>query len=141
VTYTVFIVMSLALVPLCLPPSILSLNVTMFTALMFVVAAGMGIGKASVYKYIPNYFPNDVGAVGGLVGLLGALGGFILPKAFGWLGRETGFPQAAFLALLALTVISLAWLHSVVLSQRTRDAAKWLGEQALPATPSEPASA
>ena len=39
----------------------------------------MGVGKASVYKYVPNYFPNDVGAVGGLVGALGALGGFILP--------------------------------------------------------------
>ena len=141
VTYAVFIAMILALVPLCLPPSILNLNVTAFTALMFVVAAGMGIGKASVYKYIPNYFPNDVGAVGGLVGLFGALGGFILPKAFGWLGRETGFPQAAFIALLALTVVSLVWLHSVVLSQRTREAAKWLGDQALPHAPSEPASA
>ena len=70
---------------------------------MFVVGVGMGIGKASVYKYIPNYFPHDVGAVGGLVGLLGALGGFILPPVFGWLGRATGSPQAAFVALLALT--------------------------------------
>ena len=74
----------------------------------------MGIGKASVYKYIPNYFPNDVGAVGGLVGLFGALGGFILPKLFGWLGRASGFPQAAFLALLAITIISLVWLLTVV---------------------------
>jgi NNP family nitrate/nitrite transporter-like MFS transporter len=43
---------------------------------MFVLACAMGIGKASVYKYIPGYFPNDVGAVGGVVGMLGALGGF-----------------------------------------------------------------
>ena len=61
------------------------------------------IGKASVYKYIPNYFPNDVGAVGGMVGLLGALGGFILPPVFGALGRWTGTPQMAFVALLLLT--------------------------------------
>ena len=47
----------------------------------------MGIGKASVYKYVPNYFPKDVGAVGGLVGMLGALGGFVLPPVFGVLGR------------------------------------------------------
>jgi NNP family nitrate/nitrite transporter-like MFS transporter len=141
VTYAVFIGMTLALIPLCLPASLLHLNVWGFTALLFVVAIGMGIGKASVYKYIPNYFPNDVGAVGGLVGLLGAMGGFILPKAFGWLGRETGFPQAAFLALLAVTVASLVWLHFVVLAQRAREAAAWLNEQALAENQPEPASA
>jgi NNP family nitrate/nitrite transporter-like MFS transporter len=118
VTYVVLAGMSLAIVPLCLPESVLALGVGPFTALMVIVAVGMGIGKASVFKYIPQYFPGDVGAVGGLVGLLGALGGFVLPKAFGWLGRGTGFPQAAFLALLAITVVSLAWLHATVRSLR-----------------------
>ncbi|WP_088251647.1 MFS transporter [Fimbriiglobus ruber] len=115
VTYAVFIVMTLATIPLCLPSSVLRLDVWSFTALMFVVGVGMGIGKASVYKYVPNYFPNDVGAVGGLVGALGALGGFFLPPMFGMLGRTTGSPQAAFYALLGLTVGSLVWLHVVVL--------------------------
>jgi NNP family nitrate/nitrite transporter-like MFS transporter len=78
----------------------------------------MGIGKASVYKYIPDYFPNDVGAVGGIVGMLGALGGFFLPPLFGMIGRWTGIPQMAFLALLGLTLWSLAWLHLVVLRLR-----------------------
>jgi len=78
----------------------------------------MGIGKASVFKYIPNYYPNDVGAVGGLVGLLGALGGFVLPPVFGALGRATGTPQMAFAALLLLTVISLTWLHVTVVRIR-----------------------
>jgi NNP family nitrate/nitrite transporter-like MFS transporter len=68
-----------------------------------------------VYKYIPNYFPNDVGAVGGLVGLLGALGGFLLPKMFGSLSRLTGVPQLAFAVLLVLTMLSLCWLHLTVL--------------------------
>lgn len=121
VTYAVFIGMSLAIVPLCLPPAWLDLGVATFTALIFVVGVGMGLGKASVYKYIPNYFPQDVGAVGGLVGMLGALGGFVLPKAFGWLGRWSGFPQAAFLALLALTVISLTWLHASVIALRAAE--------------------
>lgn len=116
VTYAVFIGMTAATLPLCLPASVLPLTVWGFTALLFLVAVGMGIGKASVYKYVPNYFPHDVGAVGGLVGLLGALGGFLLPKVFGWLGRATGFPQAAFLALLVVTVASLVWLHLVVRS-------------------------
>ncbi len=116
VTYSVFVGMTVALIPLCLPSHVFDLGVTLFTVLMFVVGVGMGIGKASVYKYVPNYFPNDVGAVGGLVGMLGALGGFLLPPVFGMVGRATGSPQAAFVALLALTVGSLAWLHVVVVA-------------------------
>jgi MFS transporter, NNP family, nitrate/nitrite transporter len=122
VTYVVFFLMTAAIVPLCLPASVLPLNVVAFTALLFLVGVGMGIGKASVYKYVPNYFPNDVGAVGGLVGMLGALGGFLLPKLFGILGRSTGVPQAAFIALLAITLGSLVWLHLVVM--RLKAAAK-----------------
>jgi NNP family nitrate/nitrite transporter-like MFS transporter len=78
----------------------------------------MGIGKASVYKYIPDYFPADVGAVGGLVGMLGALGGFLLPPVFGGLSRWTGTPQMAFAALLVLTLVSLGWLHLTVMHLR-----------------------
>ncbi|MDR3621915.1 MAG: MFS transporter [Paludisphaera borealis] len=118
VTYAVFMVMIAALIPLCLPSSILDLSAVWFTALMVVVGAGMGIGKASVYKYIPNYYPDDVGAVGGLVGAIGALGGFVLPPLFGEIGRRTGTPQSAFIALLAVTAFSLAWLHLAVLKLR-----------------------
>jgi NNP family nitrate/nitrite transporter-like MFS transporter len=118
ITYVVFLGMALATIPLCVPHSILPLDVVGFAALTLTVAVGMGIGKASVFKYIPNYYPQDVGAVGGLVGMLGGLGGFFLPKVFGWLGRATGFPQAAFLALLALTVGSLVWLHLAIWALR-----------------------
>jgi NNP family nitrate/nitrite transporter-like MFS transporter len=130
VTYTVFVVMTLATIPLCLPTSILDLGVVGFTVLMFVVGVGMGVGKASVYKYVPNYYPKDVGAVGGLVGALGALGGFILPPVFGAVGRWTGSPQSAFLALLALTVASLAWMHFAVVRIRREERAA-----TLPAVP------
>jgi NNP family nitrate/nitrite transporter-like MFS transporter len=111
VTYAVFVTMTAALVAL----STLRLDATFFTALLFLVGVCMGIGKASVYKYIPNYFPKDIGAVGGLVGMLGALGGFILPKVFGTLGRETGSTQSAFFALTALSGVCLVWLHVVVM--------------------------
>lgn len=125
VTYVVFAGMTFALIPLCLPRSVLAMPVAGFAALTLVLAVGMGIGKASVYKYIPDYYPKDVGAVGGLVGLLGALGGFFLPKVFGWLGRETGFPQGAFLVLQLLTVASFTWLHLAVrrLAARQREVA------------------
>jgi NNP family nitrate/nitrite transporter-like MFS transporter len=53
--------------------------------------------------------------------MLGALGGFFLPKVFGWLSRSTGFPQAAFLSLLLLTFVSLAWLVLAVRAQRASE--------------------
>jgi NNP family nitrate/nitrite transporter-like MFS transporter len=116
VTYAVFIVMVVALIALSVP---MGIGLQTFAVLMFVLGCAMGIGKASVYKYIPDYFPNDVGAVGGIVGMLGALGGFFLPPAFGIVGRSSGIPQLAFLVLLALTLWSLAWLHIAVMRTQT----------------------
>ena len=84
VTYAVFIVMSVTLVALSVPYRTYwgvpyRLGPGTFAALMFVVGCAMGVGKASVFKYVPDYFPDDVGAVGGLVGMLGA--GRLLPAA------------------------------------------------------------
>ena len=90
------------------------MNPTLFTILVFIVGCGMGIGKAAVYKYIPEYFPKDVGAVGGLVGLLGALGGFFLPPLFAYSLKFTGIPQTTFAILFIITAVSFAWLHWVV---------------------------
>ena len=130
VTYAVFIVMAAALLVLSIPASVLPLGPWWFTALIVVVGCGMGIGKASVFKYVPDYFPRDVGAVGGLIGMLGALGGFVLPPLFGALGRWSGSPQVAFAALLALTVVSLAWLHRVVVRLRAQLPASRVSERA-----------
>lgn len=91
-----------------------SLDVTWFTVLVFIVGVCMGIGKAAVYKYIPEYFPYDVGAVGGLVGMLGALGGFFLPPMFAFILELTWLPQTTFLVLFIITTISYMWLHWTV---------------------------
>lgn len=140
VTYAVFLAMTVALVFLAIPRGrylgvAYEPTAAVFATLMFVVGCCMGIGKASVFKYIPDYFPDDVGAVGGLVGLLGALGGFVLPPVFGALGRWTGVPQMAFVALLALTAVSLAWLHVTVLGLRAAQA-----ERTVTLTPAVPLS-
>jgi MFS transporter, NNP family, nitrate/nitrite transporter len=91
------------------------MNVWLFTALVFLIGVSMGVGKAAVYKHIPEYFPQDVGAVGGLVGLLGALGGFFLPPLFAYTQSWTGFPQSTFFILFVLTLISALWMHVTVL--------------------------
>ena len=91
-----------------------SLGVGQFTALLFIVGCSMGIGKAAVFKHIPEYFPHDVGAVGGLVGTLGALGGFLLPPLFVLVRERTGIPQSTFIVLFLLTLSASVWMHVVI---------------------------
>lgn len=77
-------------------------------------------------KYIPEYFPNDVGAAGGLVGSLGALGGFFLPIGFGYLETASGHAESCFWLMTALVLACLLWLHLVVTDirrQRSRASA------------------
>ena len=89
-------------------------GVVPFTVLVFVIGCAMGIGKAAVYKHIPEYFPHDVGAVGGLVGSLGALGGFFLPPLFAYTTRWTGLPQSTFFVLFLMTLVAAVWMHVTV---------------------------
>ncbi|MDX2024439.1 MAG: nitrate/nitrite transporter [Deltaproteobacteria bacterium] len=132
VTYGVFIAMALVCLPMSLPRSIVNVGPAAFALLTIALGVGMGIGKASVYKYIPEYFPRDVGAVGGLVGTLGALGGFVLPLAFGYLDQLTHAPQSCFVVMLALVLVSFAWLHIVVRGLRSPEAALVLPGDRLP---------
>jgi NNP family nitrate/nitrite transporter-like MFS transporter len=116
VTYAVFGAMLLACVPLCVPSGSLGFEVGPWTffALIEVIGIGMGVGKASVYKYVPEYYPSDVGLVGGLVGTLGALGGFLLPLGFGYLENATAKPESCFWVMGALIAFCLGWLHTIV---------------------------
>jgi NNP family nitrate/nitrite transporter-like MFS transporter len=97
-------------------------NIWIFTALSLILGAVMGIGKAAVYKYIPEYFPKDVGAVGGIVGLLGGLGGFICPVIFGYLLNITGLWTSCWMFFGLLVAGCLLWLHLVVQSMMKREA-------------------
>ncbi len=87
------------------------LNVWVFTALMFVVGVAWAFGKASVFKYISDEFPKDIGAVSGIVGLVGGLGGFLLPIMFGALVDLTGVRSSAFMLLYGVTWVSLIWMY------------------------------
>ena len=91
-----------------------SVGVWTFTILVFVIGCAMGIGKAAVYKHIPEYFPKDVGAVGGLVGSIGALGGFFLPPLFAYTTAWTGAPQSTFGVLFLVTLWAALWMHFTV---------------------------
>lgn len=99
-----------------------SLGVWAFTAALFVLAVGMGVGKAGVYKLIPEAFPKDVGAVGGMVGALGALGGVLVPLGAIPLQAATGKPQMLFGVLLGLTALSTVWFLVSGLASRSTKA-------------------
>ncbi len=97
-----------------------SVNTTFFTILVFLMGVAMGVGKAAVYKHIPEYFPKDVGAVGGLVGSLGALGGFFLMPLFAYAAAWTGMPQATFFVVFMVTLVAAIWMHLSVVSMLHR---------------------
>lgn len=86
-------------------------NVWIFAILVIVLGSVWGIGKAAVYKLIPDYFPDEVGVVGGMVGVLGGLGGFFCPIIFGYLLEWTGLWTSSWMFMFLLSLICLIWLH------------------------------
>ncbi|MDP6080802.1 MAG: MFS transporter [Arenicellales bacterium] len=95
-------------------------NVWVFTVLVFIIGISMGMGMAAVYKYIPEYFPDEVGVVGGIVGMVGGLGGFVCPIIFGQFLKIVGLWTTTWMFLFMVTVVCLVWLFFVVrhISQR-----------------------
>jgi MFS transporter, NNP family, nitrate/nitrite transporter len=89
----------------------LGLNVYGFTALMAVLGIAFAFGKASVFKYISDDYPTNIGAVSGIVGLAGGLGGFVLPILFGLLLDLTGIRSSAFMLLYGVVWVSLIWMY------------------------------
>ncbi len=89
-------------------------NIWVFTGLSLILGAVMGIGMAAVYKHIPDYFPTDVGVVGGIVGVLGGLGGFICPVIFGYLLNATGLWTSCWMFFAVLVAVCLVWMHMVI---------------------------
>ena len=75
------------------------------------IGLGMGLANAAVFKMVPKYVPHAVGGASGLVGGLGALGGFVLPPvlglfagALGDAGYSGGFFSYVVLAAAAIMV-------------------------------------
>jgi NNP family nitrate/nitrite transporter-like MFS transporter len=54
-----------------------------FTAGALGCAALLGLGNGAVFKLVPQYFKKNTGAVTGLVGAMGGLGGFFPPLLLG----------------------------------------------------------
>ena len=71
------------------------------------MAAAIGLGNGAVFKLVPQYFPQSVGAVTGLVGAMGGLGGFFPPLALGVIKQQTGSFLGGFVLLAGFAMICL----------------------------------
>ncbi|MFN4003874.1 MAG: MFS transporter [Hylemonella sp.] len=89
----------------------IGLNVYLFTVLMFILGVAWAFGKASVFKYISDDYPDNIGTISGIVGLAGGLGGFVLPILFGALLDLTGIRSSAFMLMYGVVWVSLIWMY------------------------------
>ena len=89
----------------------IGLNVYLFTAIMAVLGVAWAFGKASVFKYISDDYPGNIGTISGIVGLAGGMGGFILPIMFGALMDLTGIRSSAFMLMYGVVWVSLIWMY------------------------------
>lgn len=87
------------------------LSPTVFTILLFALGFMFALGKASVFKYISDDYPDNIGVVSGIVGLAGGLGGFFMPIMFGMLVDLTGIRSSAFMLMFGVVWVSLMWMY------------------------------
>jgi NNP family nitrate/nitrite transporter-like MFS transporter len=81
------------------------------------MAVALGLGTGAVFKLVPDWFPDSVGSVTGVVGAAGGLGGFFPPLVMGVVQSATGGYALGF-ALLAL--VALACLVVLMVPARSR---------------------
>ncbi len=89
----------------------IGLNIYLFTGLMFILGIAWAFGKASVFKYIGDDYPENIGTISGIVGLAGGFGGFILPIMFGAILDVTGIRSSAFMLMYGVVWVSLIWMY------------------------------
>jgi NNP family nitrate/nitrite transporter-like MFS transporter len=87
------------------------LDATTFTIIMFTLGIAFAIGKASVFKYISDDYPHNIGVISGVVGLAGGMGGFLLPIMFGALVDLTGIRSSSFMLMFGIVWVSLMWMY------------------------------
>ncbi|MDS0260125.1 MFS transporter [Haloarcula sp. S1CR25-12] len=85
------------------------------------VAVGMGVANAAVFQLVPKYVPEAVGGASGLVGGLGAFGGFVVPPVLGLFVDTYGSEGYAtgFLVFVALAFVAVALSERLYRTQPT----------------------
>ena len=133
VNWTVFWICLVCLFFLSYPPTTMTIhgvssdvhldieiNLWLFSGLIFVIGIAQGFGRASVYKTIYDYYPNQMGSVGGFVAAIGALGGCTLPIAFGLVVDIMGIYSACFMLLYAVLAVCMTTMFFANKADRLR---------------------
>jgi NNP family nitrate/nitrite transporter-like MFS transporter len=81
------------------------------------LALGMGFSNAAVFKLVPEFTPAAVGGAAGIVGGLGAFGGFVLPPVMGLFVKFGGPPGYAYGFIVFLLLAMVSWLLLLVLNR------------------------
>lgn len=81
-------------------PSIVPVTIFCLTMAFF-----LGLGSGAIFKLVPSFFPQTKGAVTGIVGAAGGLGGFFPPLVMGFVKDATGEYVMGFVLLVAF-----AWM-------------------------------
>lgn len=108
----VFILVALLAIVLAFQP-----DMWLLTLAFLSIAMALGLGSGAVFKLVPTFFPNETGAVTGLVGAIGGLGGFFPPIVMGLVRDIAGDYAIAFMLLSEFALACLI-LNILVLQRR-----------------------
>ena len=79
-------------------------GIALITVAFLGMAAALGLGNGAVFKLVAETFPRETGAVTGLVGAAGGLGGFFPPILMGLVRDATGAYSIGFMLLSELAL-------------------------------------
>jgi MFS transporter, NNP family, nitrate/nitrite transporter len=94
-------------------------HIVPLTVCCLTVAIALGLGTGAVFKLVPHWFPNEVGAVTGVVGAAGGLGGFFPPLVMALVKSITGTYTLGFVLFAVVAAVCL-----IVLSRFDRPRAE-----------------
>jgi NNP family nitrate/nitrite transporter-like MFS transporter len=83
------------------------------TAACLTLAVAFGLGTGAVFKLVAEWFPGRIGAVTGVVGAAGGLGGFFPPLVMALVKSATGGYGLGFALLAAVAGAALLVLRAV----------------------------
>ncbi|MCC7176246.1 MAG: MFS transporter [Bryobacterales bacterium] len=91
------------------------------------MAFGMGVCNAAVFKIVPQAVPQAVGGAAGWVGGLGAFGGFVIPPMMAFAVQDLGQPGYyigfVVFTFLLLSSLAIAWVLKYIGEPAARKAA------------------
>ena len=112
----ILIVLSIAILGILI---FLNMNVLLMTSLtiFYLMGVCLGIGNGVVFKLVAEYFPKDTGAVGGMVGAAGGLGGFFLLIMLGTLRDYTNNYSLGFIFVSLVCLMCLSFMEEKTITK------------------------